>query len=536
MDTPSISVSQSNPEKVALVAIAAGFLVWSAAFIHHSSFTGIDGQRHFCLFDDAMISMRYAWNLSHGAGLVWNAGERVEGYTNLLMTLVMSLATLIFDKSGAVLCIQIAGAGLMLGVACVTLRISDIVIQGVSDQRRSVVRALSFFCALAYYPLLYWTLMGMETGLLTLLLLLSVLYALRHAGGEDRASPFMVAGFMGLACLTRNDALIFAVLIWLYIALESSRRTAGRGGNHLLPAVGCFLLFVAGQAIFRRLYYGGWLPNTYTLKLAGMPLFSRIVNGAGFISPFLGEVAPILILACIELRSTFWKPKALLMSIFLSAVLYQVYVGGDPWNYWRIVSPAMPLLAILFIDALLAITAAAPSGQAGRFLRHPAALVLLTLSGLAYADWRFAPEISFQERPYQVLGNRENVNTAIALDRVTTDEASVGVFWGGAIPYFTGRRGVDFLGRCDPYVAQLRPDLSGRAGWDGMTSVPGHNKYNMNYSVAILRPTYVQRFEWGSQDLKEWARTHYATVYHHGVRLNLLKDSGAVLWDRINAP
>jgi hypothetical protein len=26
-----------------------------------------------------MISMRYAWNVSHGSGLVWNPGERVEG-------------------------------------------------------------------------------------------------------------------------------------------------------------------------------------------------------------------------------------------------------------------------------------------------------------------------------------------------------------------------------------------------------------------------------------------------------------------------
>src|SRR5688500_13130256 len=34
--------------------------------------------------DDAYISYRYAHNLLAGLGLVFNAGERVEGYTNFL--------------------------------------------------------------------------------------------------------------------------------------------------------------------------------------------------------------------------------------------------------------------------------------------------------------------------------------------------------------------------------------------------------------------------------------------------------------------
>ncbi|MFP8881170.1 MAG: hypothetical protein VCE43_17850, partial [Myxococcota bacterium] len=32
------------------------------------------------LCDDAFISIRYAENLANGLGLVYNAGERVEGY------------------------------------------------------------------------------------------------------------------------------------------------------------------------------------------------------------------------------------------------------------------------------------------------------------------------------------------------------------------------------------------------------------------------------------------------------------------------
>ena len=40
--------------------------------------------------DYAFISFRYARNLADGLGLVWNVGERVEGYTNFLWTLMMA--------------------------------------------------------------------------------------------------------------------------------------------------------------------------------------------------------------------------------------------------------------------------------------------------------------------------------------------------------------------------------------------------------------------------------------------------------------
>jgi hypothetical protein len=80
------------------------FVAWAVLFIHRSSFVAIDGQRYYSLFDDGMISMRYGWNFAHGAGLVWNVGERIEGYTNPLMTLYMALASLIVnDKRLAVL-------------------------------------------------------------------------------------------------------------------------------------------------------------------------------------------------------------------------------------------------------------------------------------------------------------------------------------------------------------------------------------------------------------------------------------------------
>ena len=41
--------------------------------------------------DDAFITFRYADNFIRGKGLVYNAGERVEGYTNFLWLILLSL-------------------------------------------------------------------------------------------------------------------------------------------------------------------------------------------------------------------------------------------------------------------------------------------------------------------------------------------------------------------------------------------------------------------------------------------------------------
>ena len=42
--------------------------------------------------DDAYIGLRYARNLSVGEGLVFNPGERVEGYTNFLWVIILAAA------------------------------------------------------------------------------------------------------------------------------------------------------------------------------------------------------------------------------------------------------------------------------------------------------------------------------------------------------------------------------------------------------------------------------------------------------------
>lgn len=544
-----MNLAHRKLENAVLVIICIGFVVYATAFIYRSSFIAIDGDRYFCLFDDAMISMRYAWNFSHGLGLVWNQDEYIQGYTNLLMTLLMSFATLVFDKSTAALFIQILGVGFMLAIAFVNLKISDHIFQH-DHQRQSLVRILSFLGGVSYYPLVYWTLMGMETGMLTLLVLLGILFALKYTCSNSTLHLFEVSGFFGLAFLTRNDSVIFAILTWAYIIWECFIPMTKFNPKSLMrffASIGFYLVFVVGQLIFQYSYYGEILPNTYTLKLTGMPLLERMINGIGFVTPFLIGSALILVLASMEIVFDFQKRKLLLFSIVSSTIGYEVWVGGDPWNYWRLMSPAMPLLILLFISAANAIVLALSSTQAFRvyFFRNPIfpeksitpfLVVSLTLIGLLLINRQFMSKISLLTKPWETRANELRVNTAIALNHLTTSEATIGVYAAGTIPYFADKRAIDFLGKSDRYIAQLPPDVSGSVAWSGMNSVPGHNKYDLNYSIKILQPTYVEDFTWGAQDLSQWSNDLYVKVEYHGISLFLLRGSPLVYWNRINMP
>src|ERR1700736_4709706 len=76
------------------VLLTLAYLAYSAWFIIKTSFV-FNGVRYFVLFDDMMIGMRYARNLVQHGQLVWNLGERVEGFTNPLWVLYFAVLHLI---------------------------------------------------------------------------------------------------------------------------------------------------------------------------------------------------------------------------------------------------------------------------------------------------------------------------------------------------------------------------------------------------------------------------------------------------------
>ena len=304
-----------------------------------------------------------------------------------------------------------------------------------------------------------------------------------------------------------------------------------------------FVVIFLGATIFRYTYYGSFVPNTYTLKVTGMTVFERItLNGLGYIIPYLLMTWPLLVavLTSVLLRPTF--EKCMLTFLPLSMIVYVIYIGGDAFHEWRFLAPYMPYAFLVLLQDW------SYFDRKYRFIRR-GKTINIALYGLAtiiilivYFVIGRPPFASFTNVfRYPQQDDMANINTAIYLNRILRNDASVGVFYCGSIPFYTGLKAYDFLGKCDPYIASLSPDLSGAMATQGMFSMPGHNKYDLQHSILKKLPTFVEGFKFGRQNVTQEANKFYIPVHvtfttwssFDKNTILLLKESSNVKWGEL---
>ena len=130
--------------------------------------------------------------------------------------------------------------------------------------------------------------------------------------------------------------------------------------------------------------------------------------------------------------------------------------------------------------------------------------------------------------------SHEVLRMALALDEVTTPDATLAVTWAGTIPYYTERPAIDMLGKSDAVIARLPPRF---VDWRsaGALYTPGHNKFDLHYSIVEKAPSFVQTFTWGADSLEVYGREYYEHVVYKGVLLRLRRYDPNVLWEHIRA-
>jgi len=516
------------------IAIAAQGL-FGAAFIASTRFD-VGGQTYFTLFDDAMVSMTYARNLAAGAGLVWNpGGPAVEGYTNFLWTLWMAALHLAgAPESTVALLVMLSGLALLVANLIVLWKLANVI------STWPVTPRLTVLTVSLCYPLIFWTLRGMEVGLMALVVNLALLQALSApAAGRVRMSHFI---WLIVLPLIRPDGIVPAAIIAAFTgwAFARSGRTSRAVGTVLCP----FVVLLAHTG-WRWWSYDEVLPNTYYLKLAGTPVGDRLSRGAETLwetvqsNLWLTFTLGLLVRADERLR--------LVAVVVVTQVFYSVWVGGDAWEQShyanRYVAVVLPLAVLLaargieqllaeprsivraliagviglilfstaFSDALLAsalppptwtaamiligvavkgvtgiwflVVAATVAMQQPFFSRSPSigvlvpasCALLLTLSGTFIGEW-------LDGEALHVTDDARAARLGLDLRASTSPDASLGVVWAGAIPYFAHRQAVDFLGKSDVHVARVPP----RAPF-----VPGHDKWDYAYSVGVQHPDVI---------------------------------------------
>lgn len=436
----SRAATAGSRRAVALLIAAA--VLWGGLYVHRTSFVSL-GERYFTLWDDAMISMRYARNLAEGHGLVWNAdGERVLGISNPGVALVMAAVHLLpLPPSRTSLVVQVLGLALL--AACMAL--SAWIAWRLFPDTRAVGVGAAGLTALGG-ALGIWILQGSDVGFVALWLLLCVALLASSPRWPPALFPVLAVGFW----IRIDMALFVAVFVAVSLLYPGPRMRRLLGGAALLAA-----LVGAGVGLC-WLYYGDPLPNTYYLKATGAPRAQVLGTGLRDLAGALpGLALPLALGAVATWRHRRQPAVVACAALFLAALGYNTWVGADwvPGITSRFVVPTFPLLWILV--AAGAAEALRMVGLAGR--AHAAALAAVVLGvGVSAspppvrAEW-FDPGAPTM---YHSM-SRQLVRFAQLLVAESGPETTICAGWAGIAPYFSGLPAIDPLGKSDRHIARL---------------------------------------------------------------------------------
>ena len=519
---------------IAYAVYAGAFIYRTSALVEQNSYIP-ETNRYFVLFDDAMISMRYARNLANGDGLVWNpGGERIEGYTNPLWVGYMAIFHVLEIGTPTIsVAIQISAALFLIANLFVVKRIADLI-----SGHPLVGLGAALFTAF-YLPLNVWSLQGTEVSVLTLIVSVAVWSSLRAlAADRFTVAPYVL---LGLSTWIRMDMAVPFGALASFLVLADRHHWH----RHVIAAPLILAAFMVPQVLLRQWYYGEWLPNTYYLKMEGYPVVKRVTHGLEIATRFFIRVGVLPFGLFIFRRD---RAARLLAWMFAGQMLYNIYVGGDAWEHYgganRYVSIAMPLLFVLLWSTLVTLYTwlVEASRQLGdhdpRFRLHPAApRAALALIGLflfvsynytygtgALREWLLIdPSLYAGE-------NGMKVRQALLLDALTTDDATVALAGAGIVPYFADRTYVDMLGKSDRVIAHEPMDQNIIPEFK-----PGHMKWNYAYSIGELQPDVVLELWVNPQDAGPYLNENYQEVWfppNNGV-IWMRTGSPHILWDRL---
>jgi len=456
-----------------------GLMVLRTCFI-------FDGKVWFTLVDDAMISMRYSEHLADGYGLVWNKGEApVEGYSNTLWTLLMTVAHLLpLGKNLVPLIIILCSMTLLL--ANLIYIDKTLVLLGVNEKLRFLAVLLSGL----NFPVLFWSLRGLETGAEIFLITAAAYYTLRFSKARDVKSCMAISCFLVLLFLIRVDAIkelpvFFLWFAWIFI---SGRISARKAAIRIFVLVFPLLAVITAFYILRYLYFGDTLPNTYYLKVSGTSLPEKIFRGFTVLLFHNSDDTAIYLAT---LPALYFVRKQLPGSwpfyflFFMVQIAYSVYVGGDYvdeqiYGGNRFVTVGSQYLVILFILLVSRVL---------RSVRQPVkySMVAMAAMVIVVVQYKEAYGLYFQKNFPLLRSDITRMKIGLLLKEHAGEEVILGVHAAGNIPYYSEARCIDLLGKSDKHIALTMPKTTFR---------PGHNKWDYHYSILGRRPDIIAD-DWG---------------------------------------
>lgn len=423
------------------------------------------GIRYFhYLPDDTFITLRYARNILKGEGLVFNDGIRLEGYTNFLWLMIITLA----GRVGIPLLLSARALSLIFSLATLLLTgyASSYYIPRSAGRGWPVSLALVVAPALlaASAPFLSWSLAGTEIPLFTFLLLLG--FVLLRSGRRPEA-VFTVFGLLGLV---RPEGLLFYALAAVILVTRSTVKW-----KLLVKGAVVFAILYAPYLAWKWHYFGALMPNTFYAKTG--PMHIMVQNGTKYLTGFLAGYGYFLAIGLVLHRKRLSDPENVVIPVTFVVThwLAVLYLGGDWMPHYRLLLPTMPIMALILSSGLagMACDAAYAEDTPGdkRKFKNPVPVIALILVFLAMipggVNYRDFENERFAVRVFSRLGRY--------LKETLPPGARIGCGSTGAIGYYTDMHIVDILGLTEAHIAR-----NGKI----VATQPGHMKTDGKYVLG----------------------------------------------------
>lgn len=434
-------------DKTVFAFVFIGILIIFCAHVYFYSGT---------IIDEAYISFRYARNWAEGYGPVFNHGERVEGYTNFLTVVLLTIQYKLcpsVDPLSFVKAIGVFAALLQLFLGALIL------------WHMALDTLLVFLFLACDGTFIFGALNGLETQMFALFVTAAIYFDLELE--IKRSSSFTSTLFYFIAFLTRPDGVVFFALSRGIKFMGSMREHKKLPDDFMVAGV----LFVVASAIYiflKYLFYGSIVPNTFYAK-TGYETSSRFTQGFFYFLLFVRDhpISSLLFLVLVPFFFQYRKSRFLFF-IFLGFSAYLFCVGGDWLQGSRFFVPVLPVFYVLIAYGLSQFV----NGGMNQLGDHD--------------DEKKIPRLMFDERRFPVMQlfaafcvtavlcgqlyaskttytyavektegyKRAHIPLAIYLKNTLPQSATIALMDIGIVGFVTNMRIVDLMGLTDSYIAR----------------------------------------------------------------------------------
>lgn len=448
--------------------LLCGFIIYKNQFFYH---------------DDAYITLRYVRNFLNGSGIVWNAGEYVQGYSNFLHLILISFLGKF--NTDLVLASQLIGFAALGGLFIVMLWFG---LTFKVENKRPLWHLPAILLATSV-PLVVWSIGGLEGTLFSFLIALGSLLFVKGLDSPESQKLFAASGsILGLSLLTRPDGIVFiavssAYLLLLLLTNEKKRKPL----FNLLIFGAALAIIVLPYVSWELFYYGDIVPNTFYAKTGSLS-WTTVRSGFIYLAKYATQppFLPVLVLFVLYYvtKKRMWNHKLVYLTLLIFGYgSFIIYVGGDHMPAYRFLLPVIPLMIVLLSMVLSHLLIK----KQGRVNTASITMAFLFLATLSLFDLSLNP----LNLKLHSLNKDAAAQTGAIVGKYIAEKwpegSLIALSTAGSTPYFAENyRYIDMLGLNDAHIAK-RPIEKIELNWQNK---PGHLKGDGAY-IMYRQPDFI---------------------------------------------